>query len=157
MRPVSIRWGAMHLTFLSGVVVVTSSMSCMPVDRDQQPSERNPGSLGQRLDPASALRVDPQTTQPGDGSSWASPLASVQAAVDLQAALGGGDVWVRGPGPYDALQGDPLSTLIELREGVHVIGGFAGTELVLEDRDPDATTAIVGATDAFDDSPALIV
>jgi hypothetical protein len=39
---------------------------------------------------ACALHVDPGAVAEGDGSSWASPLRSVQAAIDAQDARGGG-------------------------------------------------------------------
>jgi hypothetical protein len=94
---------------------------------------------------ACPLRVDPGAPESGDGTSWESSLVSVSAAIEQQFALGGGEVWVRGPGPYDRLAGDPRLTLIHLRESVRLIGGFSGTERSAGERDRDLQTVITGA------------
>lgn len=105
---------------------------------------------------ACPLRVDPAAADSGDGTSWASAYVSVPAAIAQQFALGGGDVWVRGPGPYERLAGDPEVTLLALREGVRVIGGFSGTERQLAERDPDAQTTIEGAESDEGTAPLIV-
>jgi len=106
---------------------------------------------------ACPVRVDPQLDTPGDGRSWRSAFTSVQAAIDQQGDLGGGEVWVIGPGPFPTLAGDRVLTLMTLRENVRVIGGFAGTERQLEERDPEMRTAIVGAEPNDDNDPVVPV
>jgi hypothetical protein len=103
-----------------------------------------------RCERACPLRVDPGATVDGDGSSWESPLRYVQAAIDIQHALGGGNVWVRGPGPYALLSGVPFETLIRLKTDVQLIGGFDGTEQRIEDYTGTGQTIILGAN-AVDD------
>lgn len=90
------------------------------------------------------LRVDPGAGDGGDGSSWSSPIKYIQAAIDIQSAFGGGEVWVKGPGPFETLTGNPTRTLIELGKGVHLYGGFIGTEVRLEQRDDSFRTIIAG-------------
>jgi hypothetical protein len=104
---------------------------------------------------ACPLRVDPGASESGDGRSWESALVSVSAAIEQQFALGGGEVWVRGPGPYDRLAGDPRVTLVQLRERVSLIGGFSGTERVGWERDRDLQTTITGAVIVGEGPPVV--
>lgn len=54
--------------------------------------------------------------------------------------------------------GDPTRTLIELREGVHLYGGFIGTEVRLEQQNESFKTIIAGAARSeSDEGTALIV
>lgn len=106
---------------------------------------------------ACPLRVDPGAAEEGDGTSWESPATDIQAAIDTQAARGGGDIWVRGPGPYAALTGEPDRSLMELRDGVRVYGGFIGNEIRLEQRDPSFSTTIAGADVGTEDSTAPLI
>jgi hypothetical protein len=92
------------------------------------------------------VRVDPRAPFAGDGSSWHSPLLSIQEAIEVQSVRGGGEVWVRGRGPQNALSARATEPLIVLREGVHVIGGFEGIEKSLATRSPDSQTTILGVS-----------
>ncbi|MDR1630589.1 MAG: hypothetical protein LBS36_10325 [Oscillospiraceae bacterium] len=67
--------------------------------------------------PENVIYVAPGGT--GDGSSWLSPLGSIQAAIS--AANSATPVWVKG-GTYS------VSASITCVSGVNVYGGFAGTE-----------------------------
>ena len=85
---------------------------------------------------ACPLRVIPGTGYPiGNGHSWNAPNPSIQSAIDQQAALGGGQVWILG-GDFN-LPSDPASP-ITLRSNVSVLGGFQGSETSPEERAPDA-------------------
>jgi hypothetical protein len=106
---------------------------------------------------ACPLRVNPESTETGDGSTWSEPLTSVQAAIDLQSSLGGGQVWLRGPGPFDALTANGVQPLITLRPFVFLFGGFSGSERRLEDRGFDARTVISSAGDVHDPIAPIIV
>jgi len=84
--------------------------------------------------------VDGATETAGDGSSWETPLSSVQAGIDLAhcATLNAGScaewqVWVR-EGSYYIHQGCREHT-VWLRPNVAVYGGFGGDEAELEARD----------------------
>ena len=62
----------------------------------------------------------------GDGASWASAFNDLQDALDV--AVAGDEVWVTG-GTYRPDRGSGDRTMsFQLREGVGVYGGFAGTE-----------------------------
>lgn len=102
---------------------------------------------GPCADGSCALRVDPEAGEGGDGSSWDSPLSSIQEAIDTLSAQGGGEVWVRG-GATPVLEADPMEPLIALAPAVHVFGGFSGSESTRDEREPDARTAIQGAPEA---------
>ncbi|MDR2009342.1 MAG: T9SS type A sorting domain-containing protein [Bacteroidales bacterium] len=73
--------------------------------------------------------VSPNGNDSNDGTSWATAKKNVQAAVD--AASSGNQVFVK-QGTYN------LSAQLEIKEGVNVYGGFAGTETSLAER-PELT------------------
>ncbi|HPO16228.1 MAG TPA: choice-of-anchor Q domain-containing protein, partial [Candidatus Hydrogenedentes bacterium] len=77
----------------------------------------------------------------GDGSSWASPLGSLQAAMDFSVA--GDEVWVAA-GMYTAMT-DPVVTM---KEGVALYGGFTGTEAVRDERDWTANVTMIDGENA---------
>ncbi len=58
----------------------------------------------------------------GDGSSWASATADIQAAIN--AASAGTQIWIKAGTYYT-----PADSTFELKEGVSLYGGFAGTEI----------------------------
>ena len=58
-----------------------------------------------------------------DGTSWGDAFSTVQAGVD--AALAGQQVWVAA-GVYSAAA--PTATVLAMKAGVEIYGGFAGTE-----------------------------
>ncbi|MEN6583025.1 MAG: right-handed parallel beta-helix repeat-containing protein [Armatimonadota bacterium] len=60
----------------------------------------------------------------GSGTSWANPLGTIQAAIDIAA---GDQVWVKHGVYYE---------LIMLKDNVQVYGGFTGTETMLSQRPP---------------------
>lgn len=102
--------------------------------------------------------VDPGADQEGDGSSWTSPLISVQSGLDAAAAQGGGEVWVRAGGPFETLAGEPDATLLVLRDGVELYGGFVGSEGSPDERNPAERTVIAGAPFGEEyENPPLIV
>ena len=68
--------------------------------------------------PGTIVRVASDGNDANDGSSWAQPKRSLQAAIDEAAALGG-EVWVKA-GTYPER--------ISLRRFVYVYGGFSGAE-----------------------------
>jgi hypothetical protein len=68
----------------------------------------------------------------GDGSSWASPLGSIQTAVSASAA--NGQVWVAG---------GTFTENVTLKNGVSLYGGFAGTEHWTWDRVSGAATTLI--------------
>ncbi len=95
------------------------------------------------------LRVAADSTAPQPhGGSWGDAFATVQAGIDAAHALvapdGGPDdceVWVAG-GRYAIYQGQVTDT-VQLRAGVHVYGGFRGTETLRDERDPAAEPTVL--------------
>ncbi len=81
------------------------------------------------------VRVDPQATGAGDGSSWTDAYTTLQAAIDGAETAGGGEVWVK-TGTYAPTTGSDRSARITLKDGVSLYGGFAGTETMRSERDP---------------------
>jgi hypothetical protein len=90
--------------------------------------------------------VDHAATGTNDGSSWSDAFTTVQPALDAagtRAAAGatGCEVWVA-QGTYYVYatgQGDTIN----LRDGVGLYGGFAGTETARSDADPSAHPTIL--------------
>ena len=70
----------------------------------------------------------------GDGKTWDAAFPSIQAAIDAAAQAGGGEVWVA-KGDYRPTEGHDREATFQLRSGVAVYGGFAGTEIRRDDRD----------------------
>ena len=73
----------------------------------------------------------------GDGSSWATALGDVQAAID--AAASGDSVWIATgtyyPSSVRELEGAELfGYSFELKDGVSLYGGFKGNETSLSER-----------------------
>ncbi len=75
--------------------------------------------------PYAIVRVSTTGDDANDGSSWALAIRSVQAGIDIAAALGG-EVWVQA-GTYEGC--------ITLHSYAHVYGGFAGSETSRDERD----------------------
>jgi predicted outer membrane repeat protein len=78
------------------------------------------------------------TASEPDGLSWAMAYPDLQSAVDAAAEDGGGEVWAAF-GTYTALTG----TVLNMRAGVTLYGGFAGTETLRDQRDRVANATII--------------
>lgn len=93
------------------------------------------------------IRVQTTGNNANDGSTWALAKKTITAA--LAAATSGDQIWVAA-GKY--------SERITLKDGVGVYGGFAGFELVLEDRNPFTNVTIIdgGAGGSVVTAPAGI-
>ena len=75
------------------------------------------------------------------GESWDAPAQSLQAAIDLVAAAGGGEVWVKA-GVYKPDSKDREATFL-LKPNVKLLGGFRGTESERSQRNPKANRTIL--------------
>ncbi|NBB78692.1 MAG: hypothetical protein GVY36_04505 [Verrucomicrobia bacterium] len=93
------------------------------------------------------LRVRSGALPSGDGSTWSSPLASLQDA--LAAASSGDEIWVAA-GTYTPdlgageVAGD-TSSMFSLKEGVAIYGGFPTAGSGFSGRDPVANPTILSA------------
>lgn len=74
----------------------------------------------------------------GDGNSWATALASIQAGINAADAT---DSWVW------VAEGEYVEN-ITMAGGVELYGGFAGGEATLAARDPAANVAVINGNDA---------
>jgi len=83
------------------------------------------------------IRVSPGGS--GNGSSWASPMGSVQAAIDAASVQGGGEVWVKAGTYYERLN---------LRSYVDIYGGFSGAETTRDQRDWTTNVTTIDASGA---------
>jgi hypothetical protein len=93
------------------------------------------------LPPDGCVRlVSAANTAPGDGTTWCRAVQTVQAGIDAAAAALAADgsltfcqVWVAA-GTY-SIYVSSMDDTLQLRPGVEVYGGFAGTEASLDERD----------------------
>jgi hypothetical protein len=85
------------------------------------------------------VRVSPTGSDSADGSSWAAAKRTFAAAMDAVLSPGG-EVWVAA-GAY--------TERLVLRQGVGVYGGFAGTEISRDARNPAANAAVMDAKSAL--------
>lgn len=69
-----------------------------------------------------------------DGKSWATAFPTVQAGLDAAEKQGGGEVWVAA-GTYTPTTTADRTQSFRLRDGVGLLGGFAGTESQVSQRD----------------------
>ena len=100
--------------------------------------------------------VDQDAVEGGDGMSWASAYREIQPAIDAAHADGGGEVWVA-EGVYNEERPENGGSLA-MREGVHLYGGFAGLELLRNERDLALqVTTITGTRSWGDTEKGLIV
>ena len=90
-----------------------------------------------------------------DGQSWETAFHTIQEGIDLAESAGGGEVWVA-DGLYNEYRNNSYGAL-ELREVVHIYGGFSGVETSRNQRDYEANTTIIDGAIARSTAPAYHV
>jgi len=112
---------------------------------------------------AAVYYVDAGASGGGDGLSWTTAFQTVQDG--LAAASSGSEIWVA-QGLYTP--GDPgvRTATFTLKEGIKMYGGFAGTESLRSERDPEKRQTILsgdlegdddGTIEAMDDNSYHVV
>jgi len=97
-----------------------------------------------------------------NGAAWATAFTTIQAGVDAAFADGGGEVWVA-EGVYDEqrmsmMHDPPVDTgSLVMKEGVHIYGGFVGTESARDARDSETHVTIIDGSTARNGEPAYHV
>ena len=99
---------------------------------------------------ASILYVTPTGT--GDCSSWAN-ARTLQTA--LTTAVSGDEIWVAA-GTHKPTTGSDRTATFQLKDGVAVYGGFAGTETARDQRDFDAYVTILSGDLLGNDSDNVV-
>ncbi|MBL8763927.1 MAG: VCBS repeat-containing protein [Phycisphaerae bacterium] len=93
------------------------------------------------------LRVDDGAPNGGNGQSWASAFNDLQAALAAAGPLAGAgsavELWVAAGAYRPAGVGGPRSASFSMISNVALYGGFAGNELVREQRDPLAHLTVL--------------
>ncbi len=81
-----------------------------------------------------------------DGTSWGTAFTTIQEGVDAAFADGGGEVWVA-EGVYGENRNTTMKNRwrgsIEMKEHVHLYGGFAGNETARDQRDWKAHVTVI--------------
>lgn len=102
--------------------------------------------------------VDHEAAGDGTGSSWTNAYNSLQNALMDDDLWYGVNIWVA-EGTYypddgsDHVSGDRTASF-SIPDGVHIYGGFAGTESSLAERDPDQHITILSGDIGVVDAPA---
>ncbi len=89
----------------------------------------------------------------GDCSSWAT-ACTLQAA--LAGAVDGNEIWAQA-GTYKPATGANRAATFQLKAGVAIYGGFAGTETVRDQRNPAANVTVLSGDIDNNDSQAPIL
>ncbi|MEL7219815.1 MAG: hypothetical protein AAGJ93_00770 [Bacteroidota bacterium] len=99
-----------------------------------------------------------KTDGEGSGTSWDDALNNLQAALEI--AVSGDLIWVA-QGTYLPTEGADRTASFIIPDGVTVLGGFAGTEITLEERDylqtPTILSGDIGEADVLEDNSYTVV
>ncbi len=90
--------------------------------------------------PTPVIRVRPDGNDAANGSTWPLALRTMKAAIVTAEALGGAQIWVA--------EGRYAEVDLVVRPYTYLYGGFAGTENLLEERDPARHVTVLDGGDA---------
>ncbi|HHS95665.1 MAG TPA: T9SS type A sorting domain-containing protein, partial [Phaeodactylibacter sp.] len=101
---------------------------------------------------AQTIYVDADATGANDGTSWTNAYTDLQDALAI--AVYGDSIWVA-QGTYYPSNTVDRNEYFEIKEGVHLFGGFAGTETDFSQRDIIANLCILSGDIDMDGSDNL--
>lgn len=104
------------------------------------------------LKPARRWFVRQGASGANTGRTWGDAFVDLQSA--LTAASAGEQIWVA-QGTYEPTAGLDRTKSFVLEPGVALYGGFAGGEILLEQRDPSSYPAVLSGDLAGDDAPSF--
>lgn len=102
---------------------------------------------------AQVIYVDEDATGANNGSSWANAYARLQ---DALAAASSGEIWVA-EGVYKPDQGTGITpgdrtATLQLKNNVAILGGFSGTEILADQRNPSVNLTVLSGDLAGNDN-----
>jgi hypothetical protein len=106
--------------------------------------------LAAGLDAQQVHRVKWNATGANDGTSWSDAFTDLQSALTASAA--GAEIWVAAGTYRPGLPGNRAATF-QLVNGVALYGGFVGTEVAREQRNPLTNEAILSGDLGQNDTP----
>jgi hypothetical protein len=115
------------------------------------------GGSGGAPQPGAVWYVD-SASAGGDGKSWSTAFATLQAALTNSLLRPGHQIWIAKGTHTPAASGGNRTTYFYLMNGVALYGGFHGTEVTLADRDNPVDPSLtvlsgdLAANDGFDTS-----
>lgn len=102
----------------------------------------------------SVVYVDSQASGADDGTSWSNAFVDLQDALAYAEGSGGevDEIWITRGTYAPAPPGSDRNISFDLLDGVHLYGGFVGTESEIDERDPDGEPTILTGDLNGDDS-----
>ncbi|HNT55417.1 MAG TPA: hypothetical protein PKG95_11930, partial [Anaerolineaceae bacterium] len=132
-------------TCLTLALVMALAASLLAVS----PAEAAPAAPDPVVTAGVVIYVDRDATGANTGASWTDAYTSLQSA--LTAAGAGTEIWVA-EGLYKPTTGSDRNATFNLKNGVEIYGGFAGTETLRSQRDFDAHLTILSGDLLGDDT-----
>jgi hypothetical protein len=100
------------------------------------------------------IYADSRSGKSQDGKTWATAFSDLQAALSI--AQSNTEIWVAA-GVYKPDRGTGARTAsFHLKNGVRLLGGFAGTETSSDQRDPNSNETILSGDLKGDDGPEFV-
>lgn len=90
---------------------------------------------------ATVIYVDSTVVTSGDGTTWGNAYKTIYEAID--AAVDGDSIWVAAGTYFPEANASPRQATFLIEKEITLLGGFAGTEVDPEERDPELNLTIM--------------